>query len=181
MPRLYWWPVADLVLVVSWPSSLLREKYIKSQQLSIPNLLQNSFFCIFFGGLECLGPSFAYVAHFVFLRDVWILTQRAAVASRRATDLATPLPSLATHLPVLATHLPNLATHLPRAKKYFLSATLFSFFFFRWDIQLHIAIVGTHSETCKNRKKPITGKHFGKSFVIMFYFECRHQIIWLNL
>ncbi len=27
--------------------------------------------------------NFAYVAHFVFLRDVWIRTQRAAVASRR--------------------------------------------------------------------------------------------------
>ncbi len=30
----------------------------------------------------------AYVAHFVFSRDVWIRTQRAAVASRRATNLA---------------------------------------------------------------------------------------------
>jgi hypothetical protein len=42
------------------------------------------FFCIFFGGLECVGQSFAYVAHFVFLRDVWIRTQRAAVASMQA-------------------------------------------------------------------------------------------------
>jgi hypothetical protein len=25
----------------------------------------------FFGRLECVGHSFAYVAHFVFLRDVW--------------------------------------------------------------------------------------------------------------
>ncbi len=31
------------------------------------------FFCIyFFGGLECVGHSFAYVAHLWFLRDVWI-------------------------------------------------------------------------------------------------------------
>ncbi len=29
----------------------------------------------FFGGLECVGYSFAYVAHFVSLRDVWIRTQ----------------------------------------------------------------------------------------------------------
>ncbi len=50
-----------------------------------------------FCGLELVGHSFAYVAHFVFLRDVWIRTQRAAVASRRATNLATHLP-LATHL-----------------------------------------------------------------------------------
>jgi hypothetical protein len=35
----------------------------------------------FFGRLECVGHSFAYVAHFVFLRDVRIRTQRA-VASR---------------------------------------------------------------------------------------------------
>jgi hypothetical protein len=27
--------------------------------------------CIFFGGLECVGHSFAYVAHLVFLGDVW--------------------------------------------------------------------------------------------------------------
>ncbi len=30
-----------------------------------------------------------FVSHFVFLRDIWIRTQRAAVASRRATNLAT--------------------------------------------------------------------------------------------
>ena len=40
-----------------------------------------------FGGLECVGYSFAFVAHFVFLRDVWIRNQRAAVANRRATKL----------------------------------------------------------------------------------------------
>jgi hypothetical protein len=38
-----------------------------------------------FGGLECVGQSFAYVAHFEFLRDVLIRTQRDTVASRRAT------------------------------------------------------------------------------------------------
>ncbi len=43
----------------------------------------------FFGGLECVSHSFVCVAHFVFLRDVWNLTQRAAVASRLATNLAT--------------------------------------------------------------------------------------------
>ncbi len=32
------------------------------------------------------------VAHYVFLRDVWIRPQRAAVASRRATNLATHFP-----------------------------------------------------------------------------------------
>jgi hypothetical protein len=37
--------------------------------------------------LECVGHSFAYVAHFVFLRDVWIRTQSA----RRAYNLASHL------------------------------------------------------------------------------------------
>jgi hypothetical protein len=42
-----------------------------------------------FVGLECVGHSLTYVAHFVFFfRDVCIRTQRAAVASRRATNLA---------------------------------------------------------------------------------------------
>ncbi len=49
------------------------------------------FFLVFFDGLECVGHSFAYVAHFVFGGDVWIRTQRAAVASRSATNLATHL------------------------------------------------------------------------------------------
>jgi hypothetical protein len=58
--------------------------------------LSYTVFCIsniFFGGLECpllMSPLF------LFLRDVWIRTQRAAVASRRATNLATHFPSLLT-------------------------------------------------------------------------------------
>ncbi len=51
---------------------------------------RTSFFVVyFFGGLECVGHSFAFVAHLWFLRDVWIRTQSTAVASWRATDLAT--------------------------------------------------------------------------------------------
>ncbi len=49
------------------------------------------FFVDFFCGRESVGHFFAYVAHFEFLRDVWIRTQRAAVASRRATSPATHL------------------------------------------------------------------------------------------
>ncbi len=30
------------------------------------------FFVYFFGGLDCVSHSLAYIAHFVFLRDVWI-------------------------------------------------------------------------------------------------------------
>ncbi len=51
---------------------------------------QHFFYIIVFGCLECVGHSFfvAYVAHYVFLRDVWIRTQRAAVAGG-ATRLPT--------------------------------------------------------------------------------------------
>ncbi len=52
------------------------------------------FIYYFFGGLKCVCYSFAYVAHLVFLRIVWCRTQRAAVASRRPTNLATHLPYL---------------------------------------------------------------------------------------
>jgi hypothetical protein len=76
------------------------------------------FYIYFFGGLEFVGHSFAYVAHFAFLRDVWIRTQRAAVTSRRTSNLATHLPTLATHLLDLATHLPNLSAHLPDLATY---------------------------------------------------------------
>ncbi len=44
---------------------------------------------MFFGGLEYVSYVFAYIAHFAFLRDVWIRTQRAAVVSKRATNLVT--------------------------------------------------------------------------------------------
>jgi hypothetical protein len=43
--------------------------------LIIDPMINNTFFLYFFGGLECVGHSFAYVAHFVFLRDFWIRTQ----------------------------------------------------------------------------------------------------------
>ncbi len=61
----------------------------KSQFNTLLNNFKMFFFVYFFGGLECVGHSFAYVAHLWFLRDVWIRTQSAAVASWRATDLAT--------------------------------------------------------------------------------------------
>ncbi len=52
------------------------------------------------------GHSFAYVAHFEFLRNVWSQTQRA-------TKSANHLPYLATHLAYLATQLSYLVTRLP--------------------------------------------------------------------
>ncbi len=35
------------------------------------------------------APFLTYVAHFVFLRDVWIRTQRAAIAIRSTTNIVT--------------------------------------------------------------------------------------------
>ncbi len=54
---------------------------IEPRTVAIPAWLSS-----FFGGLEWVDHSFAYahVAPF-FKRDVWIRTQRAAVASRLAT------------------------------------------------------------------------------------------------
>jgi hypothetical protein len=67
------------------------------------------YFLFFFGGLECAGHSYAYVAHLLFLRDVWIRTQKATIASRRANSLAThpsswlPVSLLSHPSPYLAT------------------------------------------------------------------------------
>ncbi len=57
----------------------------------IPNP-QTFFYIFFWRARECVGHIFAYVAHFVYSRDYWIRTLRAAVASRRAFNLATHLP-----------------------------------------------------------------------------------------
>jgi hypothetical protein len=59
---------------------------VSAFQILIACVRKTSFF-----GLVCASHFFVYVAHFVFLRDVWIRTQRASVASRRATNLATHL------------------------------------------------------------------------------------------
>ena len=56
-----------------------------------------SFFVYVFGGLDCVGHFFAYVLLIIFLRNVWIGTQRAAGASRRSTNLTMHPPNLAIH------------------------------------------------------------------------------------
>jgi hypothetical protein len=57
------------------------------QHIFMSSICSDYFFVYIFGGLECGEHSFANVAHFVSLRDVWIRTQRAAGASRYATNL----------------------------------------------------------------------------------------------
>jgi hypothetical protein len=44
-------------------------------------------FVHYFGGLDRFSHSFVFVAHFVFLRDVWIQTQRSSVTQAGATEL----------------------------------------------------------------------------------------------
>ncbi len=80
------------------------------QEYTLLCLRERNCFALFlyiFNRLECVGHSFAYVAHFVFLREVWIQTQRAAVASRLVYQLSYQSPYLSTHSPFLATQLPS--------------------------------------------------------------------------
>jgi hypothetical protein len=105
--------ITPLPSLSAFQSFLLMFDIIHRVLFSLRLSISYYFFIYFFGGLECVGHSFAYAAHFVILRAVWIRTQKAAIASRRATNLATHLPNLAIHLPNLATYHPNLATHLP--------------------------------------------------------------------
>jgi hypothetical protein len=56
-------------------------------------ILKGNPFFLFFGVLEFVDHSFAYIDHFVFLRVVWIRAQKDTVASGCAsTNLATHLP-----------------------------------------------------------------------------------------
>ncbi len=51
------------------------------------------FFVYFFGGLECVGYPFAYVAHFCIFEICLDSNPECAVASRRATNFAIYLPT----------------------------------------------------------------------------------------
>ncbi len=91
------------------------------------------FLYYFFGGLEYIGHSFAYVAHFILWETSGFdpescrskqaryqlshpsptnLPTHFPNLATRLTNLATNLPNFATNLPNLATNLPNLATYL---------------------------------------------------------------------
>ncbi len=65
-----------------------------------------------FGGQEVVCHSFSFFAHFVFLRVRCVRTQSAAVASRRATNLATHLlTNFSTHIPTLSHPSPYQLSH----------------------------------------------------------------------
>jgi hypothetical protein len=44
--------------------------YLMGISMGLGSLKNFILFFLYVGGLECVGHSFAYVAHFVFLRDV---------------------------------------------------------------------------------------------------------------
>ncbi len=50
----------------------------------------------FFGGLECIGHSFAYVVHLLYFREM-LDSKPSAVASMRDTNLATRLSQQVTN------------------------------------------------------------------------------------
>jgi hypothetical protein len=57
----------------------------------------NTFF-YFLAGTNVLATSLL-MSRIIFFFGAWIRTQRAAVASRRATNLPTHLPNFVTHIP----------------------------------------------------------------------------------
>ncbi len=44
---------------------------VRNRHFKLILILIKYFLCEIFGGLEYFGHFFAYVAHFVFLKDVW--------------------------------------------------------------------------------------------------------------
>ncbi len=82
-------------------------KYVPSTNITFPADLKKT---LFSAAPVLMSP------HFAFLRDVWVRNQRASVANRRASSLATNLPtqpliSLLSHpSSYLAKHLPTQPT-----------------------------------------------------------------------
>jgi hypothetical protein len=73
-----------------WITKIVTFPHVRGNAwLCVSSFQKYPFFVYFFGGLVWVGHSFAYVAHLWFLRDVWIRTQSAAVASGCATNFAT--------------------------------------------------------------------------------------------
>ncbi len=81
-------PTVERALIPRW-----RWKLLYSSLLTV---LVHSCQCrlppFFIGGLECVGFSFASVAHFVFLRHLWIRTQRASRSNQARYQLSHPSP-----------------------------------------------------------------------------------------
>ncbi len=84
------------ILALSVNFHIFKNKIIWNEKAIFTTIIL--FYLYFFDGLDFVAHSFAYVAHFVCLRDVWIRTQRPILASRCATNLATHLPAASTVL-----------------------------------------------------------------------------------
>jgi len=82
---------------------------LRSRGLSSPSHPCFLFFIlyIFLAGYSVSAAPLLMSPIYDFLRDFWIQTQSAAVASWCANDLATHPPCSATHPPCLATHPPS--------------------------------------------------------------------------
>ncbi len=86
-----------LVFIIQTDNRIISKCWKRADKENVMYCLRKDMiliFCIPFGGQECVGHFFDYVDNLVFLRDVWI---RAALASRRATNLATHLPCFFTY------------------------------------------------------------------------------------
>jgi hypothetical protein len=85
-------PCLSLLCIPDKPGVKILPFYLKEENYSarLHQIKQVSLLSFLFIFLE--GHSFAYVAHFVILGDVWLRTQRAAEASS-ATNVATHLPT----------------------------------------------------------------------------------------
>ncbi len=69
--------VLSSVFMLAWLNQFHTHKVISLDIINYSLVKEEGNFSlvnIFFGGLECVGHLIAYVAHFVFLRDVWIRT-----------------------------------------------------------------------------------------------------------
>jgi hypothetical protein len=76
-----------------------RLRFLFNSNFTASNKIADLNFWIFFWRASVCWPLLRLGRPFCIFRDVWIRIQRAAVASRRATNLATHLPNLATQLP----------------------------------------------------------------------------------
>ncbi len=130
----------------------------------------HTYYIYFFGGLECVGHSLAYVAILqFFFRDVWIRTQRAAVASMHATHLAThplakpPIPLLSqpspTQPPIPLQYLATYPIHTTTVVYHFFNADplpAFQILLLWIRIQFRIQIQGLMIKNCKTLKQPFS-------------------------
>ncbi len=121
----------------------------------------NFFFVYFFGRLECVGHSFAYVAHLWFLRDVWIRTKSA------------PIPHLAT--PPLASH-PSLTYSHPSLRGIIKRLAIFLSPAGMSPTKLFLA--GNNLIIIPTRESLVSGIPAGDGKNANLFLQCMHRGAW---